>query len=367
MAKQPNPTTPPPGNGAALKVFEQANAVFAKVTGSLQSVASMGGQPTAAIASFTSQVGKVASLFGPWGQVAGAFVQVAGQIPQVLKSAADSIKNYVQAFSPLTAQRYDRAWADLTAAIGRTLMPVLEGATAVVRYFGDTLAGLQPVLGPLVRELADSLKPVFRDAGVLFRELIANVVLSFQAFAPLRTVLFQLINPVNLLVVSMRPMIAMFTQLNQIIGKLFGLKNPNFEGASQGLSYVGTQTTSPAAMLQAIRERAFALGGERKAGPAEQQVDLLKMLVDGLQNLPKKFADALGGVIGTELGKLFPPAFQQAITNMSKAATGLNNFFGGGGVGGGGGGGGPRPGGGGGGWPGWNPFNLPIPNIPFGG
>jgi hypothetical protein len=334
MAKGPLPTA---GNAAALAAFERAGSVFSKVTTSLQTIASMSGQPAAAVAAFGGQLGKVAGMFGPWGQAVGGFLSTAAQLPQLFKSAADSVANYVRAFSPVTVQRYERAWADLTASVGRILMPVMDGAIKVVRWFGDSIAGLTPVLRPLLRDVLASVGPVLGVIGGALREVVAAGALVYQAFRPLLGVLLDLVSPVRMFAFAVKMFADGLRTVNAFAAKLLGLKVPQFDGASQGLAHVGTTTTDVGSMMRRLREEAYKLGGgEEKEDPQVKLMgEILKVLQNRLANLPAEFAAAVGLEVQKGLAKVFPPAFQTAIANLGTAISKMPGI--------------PRPGGGGGG------------------
>ena len=98
---------------------------------------------------------------GPWGQAASAVIDS-------LKSMASAAMDYARAASPVEAGRLDKAYADLSAVIGRVFVPVLELATTGVRLLGDTLTTILPSTS----EMRVALAPI-KDAFVDFRNEIA--------------------------------------------------------------------------------------------------------------------------------------------------------------------------------------------------
>lgn len=281
------------------------------ILGGAQSVASMGGQPAAAVAAFGHQVERVAGLFGPAGKSVGAFIGIASQLPQLFKSASDSVANYVQAFSPLTAQRYSRAWADLTASIGQTLMPVLDAATSVVRYFGDTIAGLNQVLGPLVRDVVNSLKPAFTAVGSVFRDMIRVGVVLYEVFKPVLNVLVQIadfLNPFAGFVTLMGKLAPYITLATNALALFLGVDLGGFQGGSQGKAAQSTGMTSASAMLDELRKRAFQLGsGGDAVDPVKQQLAVQLRIASLLSNLS---LEAIGTTIGTKVAAAANQAIQ---------------------------------------------------------
>lgn len=246
----------------SLQKSEKAAGVFQKVTYGLQSVASMGGQPAAAITAVGGQVAKLGAAFGPVGAVIGNVIQTVAQIPQLFKSAGDSIANYVGALNPSVAQRWTQAWADMSAVIGGYLMPVLEMMTGVVRFFGDQLAGWQPVFQPIIDQLTQiysAFGGAFGDVVNKFSE-IGSILL--QVFTPFAQVLIDLGSSHLKLVTDLLSRFANYLGvLAQQLALFFGVDVKKFEGSSSGVAARGTGQTNVTSMLSQLQQRAFALGG----------------------------------------------------------------------------------------------------------
>jgi len=282
---------------------DRTAASVQRVFGAFQSVASMGGQVTSAVSAFGGQISQLVAGMGPAGTVAGSFISVASQLPQLFKSASDSVANYVQAFSPLTAQRYSRAWADLSASIGQTLMPVLDAATSVVRYFGDTIAGLNQVLGPLVRDVVNSLKPAFTAVGSVFRDMIRVGVVLYEVFKPVLNVLVQIadfLNPFTVFVNLLGKLAPYITLATNALALFLGVDLGSFQGGSQGKAAAqSTGMTSASAMLDELRKRAFQLGSSgAEVDPIKQQLAVQLRIASLLSNLS---LEAIGTTIGTKV------------------------------------------------------------------
>lgn len=287
------PPMPKPSAGAAA-ANKGANT-FGSLVNGMGAVAGASGSATSAVAALGGQIGQVASMFGPWGMAIGKVIETVAKLPSVFKAAADGVANYVQAFSPATAGRYQRAWADLTASIGQMLMPVLNAATAVVRWFGDTIAGLTPIVQPLINGALSLLGPYFKEIGNVVREFISNGVIMFQAWAPLIDA-FGLIR-INLQIVTagMKALAEMMKTVNRGLAGILGVKIPGFDGSSVGKAFVNVQQQSVSSMLDDIRKRAYGLGGGGKENLPQQQVDILGKLLEQLK--PEKFATAFGKVM----------------------------------------------------------------------
>jgi len=359
MAKSPLPPPPPPNRGAE-SALGAANAL-GKVVGGLQTIASFGGQPAAAIGAIGGQIGKVAGMMGPWGAAVGAFVSVGAQVPQLFKSAADSIAQLVGAYSPATVKMYQRAWADLTASIGQMLMPVMRACTAVVRYFADSIAGLRPVLQPIIDTLTDIYSKSYGGVGALIRETM-NVFVTFgSAVMPIVTDSIRLLyTPMTWFADQLRQLAVWIRTGAQAIAMWLGLDWKEATGSSQMKAAVGTSTTTTTDMLRKMREQAFALGSSGKAEPdsaktvnlllriyewitktlptelTKAALDIYQNIVNALNLLPAAIGGslkaALSALTGGESDRMMPfgDAVASAIAGHMRAVfTGNASFFGG--------------------------------------
>lgn len=274
-------------SGVANRIGDSTRRIF----GGLQSIASMGGQPASAIAAVGGQLGQLASLFGPWGAAAGALISTVSQLPQLFKSAADSVAEYVKVFSPATAGRYERAWADLSGSIGELLIPVLEGATRVVRWFGDTAAGLTPVLAPLVETYMGLLSDQWSALGDVVREMATQGALTVEALRPLLPLLVEIASgPARLLTAGLRAMADAMRRVNDLTSRFLGI-SLQFDGSSFGKSAVSASTGSVSQLISRSNEAAFgaAAGGSER----QQMKSVFEQLRDAIKELPGQIAKAI--------------------------------------------------------------------------
>jgi hypothetical protein len=58
------------------------------------------------------------------------------------KKLTDTIIGFAKAASPAAGERWDLAWADLFAVVGKGFVPLLESMTVAVRYFADQTAAV---------------------------------------------------------------------------------------------------------------------------------------------------------------------------------------------------------------------------------
>jgi hypothetical protein len=89
---------------------------------------------------FAGMVGMASSAMGAMVGPVGMAVTAMKTLVLGFKSLGDSIAGFVGMYSPAHAERWKMAWDDLSAAIGRDLLPALEAMTRAVRNVGDKVA-----------------------------------------------------------------------------------------------------------------------------------------------------------------------------------------------------------------------------------
>jgi hypothetical protein len=270
----------------ALQNTEKAAGGFRAVVSGLQSVASMGGQPAAAISAVGGQFGKLLSMAGPWGAAAGMFVETLSSLPQMFKSAGDSIAGYVGKLNPTAAARWTQAWDDMAAAIGGYLMPILENMTGVVRFFGDAIAGWQPIIQPIIDQamrLAGSFGSAF---GGVIDSLMEFSAVGVQVLVPFLQIMTDInAGPLRLVVIGLQAFSMWLHNVAQQLALFFGIDLPKFNGSSAGMAARSTGVSSVQAMLTNLQTRAFALGGSsgKGADPALQAANFLEKILGWIE------------------------------------------------------------------------------------
>ncbi len=298
----------------AEKVAGSVQGVF----GAMQSIASLGGTPTGLLSAFGGQMGRLLGTLGPAGVAAGSFVNAAFSLPQLFKSAADSVSNYVAAFSPLSAERYSRAWKDLTASIGQMLLPVLNAATSVVRYFGDTIAGLTPVIRPVIEGAIAAVKPVFQSIGSVVRDTIRVGVVFYETFKPIGAMILNITTyPLQKLIEALTHLSRWLTTAVNTFGVLLGVDLPKFEGSSQGKAATSTGMTNVSSMLDDLRRKAYQLGGGGLAESPEKQQVALQLRIAGL--LSSFTVENVAVAVGAQVAAFVAPLLAAASVGITKA------------------------------------------------
>ncbi len=72
-----------------------------------------------------------------------------------IDDAAKPIQSLVRLANPAQAEAFDRAIKDAYAVIGRSLIPIMEAFTRSARKIGDAMAGLEPIMEPAMKKLAE--------------------------------------------------------------------------------------------------------------------------------------------------------------------------------------------------------------------
>ncbi len=72
-----------------------------------------------------------------------------------IDDAAKPIEALVRLANPAQADAFQRAIKDAYAVIGRSLIPIMEAFTRSARKIGDAMAGLEPIMEPAMKKLAE--------------------------------------------------------------------------------------------------------------------------------------------------------------------------------------------------------------------
>ncbi len=135
--------------------FATAGKNLAPVKTALNAIGDIGAAPFKAIA------GALNAVQGPALKVVGAL----GQMRDSMTALGNSVSQFTVLANPAITQRFKFAADDLTASIGRALIPTLQFATKMTRGFADIMFVLS---GPIARLTNSILKPM----GEVFTSLI---------------------------------------------------------------------------------------------------------------------------------------------------------------------------------------------------
>jgi len=264
-----------------------------------------------------------------------------------------AVSEFVQLASPIHVVRFNLAMQDLTASIGKILIPVLDASTVVVRAFADVIFRLSSplqnlvkvILDPFVKEvpqlltiltpiidligtfvniLATGLQPVMK----LLVPLLEGMTVAFAAIvAPavipaVIGVVAALAGVFATLLVVMSPVIALFAaigyafqKLTTYLAKLLGITS--LGGGSVGAAVRPATIGSVEEYGRKAQQAAFSLGtaadpATRTANGIDELIKLVQSRVDEvmrvLDNLPQKAYE------------LFKTLFQESPAGKAAAA-----------------------------------------------
>lgn len=90
------------------------------------------------------------------------------------------VGNAVSLFDPSTMVRYNLVLRELTAVIGMTMTPVVQGITTLLKEFGDYLKPLAQTLTPeisnMMRELVEAIKPLIPLIIIELKDAVKTII-----------------------------------------------------------------------------------------------------------------------------------------------------------------------------------------------
>jgi phage-related protein len=250
------------------------------------------------VASLVSDHGGANALTAGLQAVTKEWKTFVGELTGGIGQARNLVGQFVGAFNPASLELFDRAVNDLYGSIGEILTPVMAGLTEVVRFAADTVAGLTPVLQPLIRDVLGAARPVFEAMGGALRqaltaaapvvELLGTTLTTLLTAAqPIYQAYYDILGSVAELVATglqgslealmpVVPVVAavlglvadaarkvavfirgLADELRELLG-LAPLQKIDFDDAGRGKGAPkGTSTTTVSAMLQQLQEKAF--------------------------------------------------------------------------------------------------------------
>lgn len=142
--------------------------------------ATLGGK--AAMAAGAGAGGLAAAGAAP-GQAIGALAMAAQRVVGVFDRLGSSMVRFVEASNPGEMLRFKIAVADLSAAFGRVFEPVINVATEFANVLNQFITSLQPVLGPVVRQLADAFLQIAKAVLDAVAPIVESLMPILQLLA----------------------------------------------------------------------------------------------------------------------------------------------------------------------------------------
>lgn len=209
-----------------------------------------------------------------------------------ITAIGNSISEFVQLASPVEVQKFKLASDDLTASIGKALVPVMRFATALTRGFADVLFRLS---GPFERIMAKFFDPL--------TEAIPKLVNAAEPLIDLFGLLAEVFTGMPGIINFTVSAVSMFASMLES----FGLTKGGLSGSSVGAAVRPAQIGSIEDYGRRAQQAAFSLG--TGADPARDSANSLRDIYNWLtgiesyiKNLPANIGTALGEAIVAKLG-----------------------------------------------------------------
>lgn len=223
-----------------------------------------------------------------------------------------AVSEFVKFASPGHVQLFNIAMEDLTATIGKMLIPVLEMSTKFVRLFADVLwnlsdpvkifikQGLEPLdgvfkglmnaLDPLVRLLTMQMKvsmamlsPVLKMLGAIQELSHTGLEAAFKLLGDM----LEAVAPVVMFMASVLDVLLgsitnFIRGITQTVRGLFGLRESRMAGSSVGAAVRPAQITSVEEYGRKAQQAAFSLG--TAATPEATTAEYMEKLYNFFKN-----------------------------------------------------------------------------------
>lgn len=227
--------------------------------------------------------------------VAPLFDALAKVIPQ-LASALKPVAELVAGLVGKGASQLGR----LVEQLAGWLPKAVAGVTATLGKMRPALEGIGDAVGQLMEAVGNS-------ASIALGSALESVAMAMKAMAPFAEVLaVQLKGMAKVLEWTARGF-ARVVELHNKAANLFGYggmqeRGPLERRSADGLAAQGMGTTSVSAMIQQLRERAFAMGGDGNSGKQDPAVRTVSVL----EQIYKYLSERMVGDLAEAVAKTFP-------------------------------------------------------------
>ncbi len=326
------PTAPSAlGTDAMAKLAGSAGGATKAVAPLAEGLGGLAGKLNPAIA-------VIQGVIGALGHVVGAF----GEVKNAITSLGNAVAPFVKMANPGLVQKFTMASDDLTAVMGRALIPIMEFATQNVRMFADAFMALS---GPLSRAFSSRLGEISKMFQSLFRTLepvidvLGAVWDAVSAIArPLmilggilqKSILFPLELGLRLIAELMKPVLGLIEAFATLFGDLMEIISSALDKVLQDIrDFFGIKTIAGKSVGAAVRpasigsiedygkraqQAAFSLGtagsaAEQTSSAAKEILAVMKaawqVIKAFIDSLPTKPSEAVAAAAdrGREAGR----------------------------------------------------------------
>lgn len=169
------------------------------------------------LGSLTDVGGMLKSTFDTVMKPINQLTEVVGSVVSTFQQVVQVAASYVQALNPSAVMMLNQAQRDLSAAIGTGLLPIVQGATQVLRDLGSVILPISQTLAPVIDRAVGAFQVVADSVFKLVGQFADAVIPLGEAFATL----LEGLAPVGSMLASVGQMIvAAFTPAISIIAEL---------------------------------------------------------------------------------------------------------------------------------------------------
>lgn len=221
-------------------------------------------------------------------QIGAALAPVFDSMAKVIPQLAAALKPVAELVAGLVGKGVAQV-GRLVEMFSTWLPKAVAGLTEMFERMRPAMEGVGEAMGEIMEAMGDAATTAFGAA-------LDAVVITMKAMAPVMELLAMNLRAVAKLIEWTAKGFARFIDMNLKAAQFLGLsggpaaKGPMAKQDADGLSAQSTGTTSVGAMLQQLRERAFAMGGDgnkAKDDPAKTGWDYVQ------RNLAKDIGNAV--------------------------------------------------------------------------
>ena len=188
----------------------------------------------------------------------GAPAVIANQFTQLASVVKNTLGGFVDAFDPTVMIVFNRVVKDFNATIGEVLVPVVQAAGGVIKFLGDSFAGLTGHFQALISGGLQAVTPILQTVGESFRQLLGSTAgLQGSLFGPLVGLVHALTPAVNALLPGL---VAVIQATQSVQGAVMGVLVGALTTLAPWLEFVATAVSSWVQVLSEHLTTAVELG-----------------------------------------------------------------------------------------------------------
>lgn len=273
------PTGAPTGGSAGGSILDAAGAAGQLMWGAQSLMQGLGLISKAITSIPLAPVNAMIGAFDKLQAPALAVVGVLGKARDSMTAFGRSLAEFVQLVSPVHVERFMLAADDLTASIGKALLPAMEFATKLTRRFADVMYTMSGPLQRLMKAFFDPLEAVVDRLATVAGHLL-------QVLNPLIEVFALVVEGVGKLVIG----------LMKFLGLSGGGLEDSTDAAVRNVGIGSLEDYGKRAQTAAFRLGTAAAPEERTATFLEKIYGEFKPLIEFMIKMLKMPLEAIEGI-----------------------------------------------------------------------